>query len=75
MHPIAVFRQKRGLTRTALALAAGVGYQEVFRAERGYMLRVHPRLAAWLRENGYPGDPQDDHARWREEQRVRITGR
>jgi len=75
MNPIKHFREQRGLSRREMALAAGIGYGELWRAEQGYSLKLHPQLVKFLRECGYPGDPLHDYTAWREKEGLSVRGR
>jgi len=66
-NPITKAREELGLSRRQFALAAGIGYAELFRSESGYARSLHPELIHLLKQMGYAGHPGNEYARWREE--------
>ena len=66
-NPVAKFREETGLDRRDFAVAAGVSYGELWNAEAGYSRKLHSQLVRLLAEHGYPGNPEEDYKKWREE--------
>jgi len=66
-NPLIQFRAAHGLSRPELALATGIPYNALWRAEAGYPRKLEPNLVRFLVESGYQGDPQADYRGWREE--------
>jgi|AntAceMinimDraft_16_1070373.scaffolds.fasta_scaffold04027_6 transcriptional regulator with XRE-family HTH domain len=66
-NPITEVREELGLSRRQFALAAGVGYAELWRSEAGYARSLHPEVIQFLKQKGYAGDPESEYACWREE--------
>ena len=75
MNPIERARRKLGLSRTDFAVAAGVSYSEIFRAETGQTRTLNPDLAGFLRELKSLDDPKGTYLRWRESHRAAIMKR
>lgn len=66
-NPVTTTRERLGLTRRQLALAARVPYEEVWKCEAGYKQMLHSHLVQYLSESGYKGDSAADYRQWRDE--------
>ena len=66
-NPITKVREELGLSRHQFALAAGIGYAELWRSESGYARSLHPELIQLLKQEGYASDPGRDYVSWRKE--------
>ncbi len=71
-NPVQLARKNSGLTRGELAIAAGVSYSEVWKAESGYCVRLNNRLAEFLQRKGLIDNPQEEYRKWRSEQAMAL---
>lgn len=72
-NPITKTRQGLGLTRRDLAIASGVPYAEVWKAEAGYCSHLNRRLADYLERTGLMREPQERYTVWRSEEAEALT--
>lgn len=50
-NPLIAWRHRHGLTRRALALAAGVAYSSMYAVEVGTATRLHPKIVELVQES------------------------
>lgn len=72
-NPITKTRQEIGLSRRDLAIASGVPYAEVWKAEAGYCSNLNRRLADYLERTGFMREPQKRYTEWRSEEAETLT--
>jgi hypothetical protein len=73
MNPVAEARRQSGVSRSDFAMAIGVSYHELFRAEQGYTKTLNARIARFLEENSLLEDPARQYDEWRARQGKRAA--
>lgn len=72
MNPIKQARNRVGVSRTQLAVASGVSYGEVFKAETGRTRVLNSNLARFLREQHLLDRPENEYLKWRESEKRKV---
>lgn len=76
MNPLKTWRENRSMSRTELALLAGVAYSQVMAAESGHAVRLPGRITravAYLDGKQAAQDLASAFALWRDEQAAQLV--
>lgn len=71
-NPVQAVREDLKLTRLEFAIACGISYAEIFKAENGYTQSLNANLASFLKNSNLSDDPDTDYQAWRETRRASM---